>query len=276
MLYPDRSRVNPRGPDPVSQNHDGDDWSPEATGSLRNGGSTGESPGQRRKKDLAGGFHRVRRLALRQEWYIGKVLTSFARIGLVASIVTIVALGLYYPLGYFYYKAGGVVSSIGIRVDAGKSQSRENGGEVRYSEIPRPLTQEEIQREIRRTGFLGNPSMHFDYSNAVPVTISDGAGGTLTAVAVGLQKKDPSEPALLTLFWHDQTFLGWDSSRTHPQKWTIQSEEPGSFTVSYYRFSKGLPFFKTIRYKWDGKQLVADGDPPDVGFELDVVRLPGT
>lgn len=197
----------------------------------------------------------------------------YAKIALIISMLLVVSFGLYYPLVHFYYHAGGFIGSLAARFDAGKSQSQDLKGS-HDSEVPHPLTQDEIQREIARTAVMGNPSMRFDYSNADPVTISDGQGGTLTAVAVGMQKQDPFEPALLTLFWHNKTFLGWNSSRTHPQKWAIESKEPGSFIISYYRFSKGLPFFETIKYRWNGKELVADSDPPDVGFEFEVVRLP--
>jgi hypothetical protein len=105
-----------------------------------------------------------------------------------------------------------------------------------------------------------------------PLTISDGAGGYLTAVK-GMRSTNGTADSTrwLVFFWHNDTFLGWDTAGASMLILGVSSPQVGAFTVTYANYAPGDPTCcaslppVAVTYQWDGSRLVSDGTPPAVG-----------
>ena len=73
-----------------------------------------------------------------------------------------------------------------------------------------PPTSQQIAAEIANTHETTDPSEGF--IGSLPVTVSDGTGGYLTAVSA-LRNPSADGHGDLIFFWHNQTFLGWGHQR---------------------------------------------------------------
>jgi ABC-type lipoprotein export system ATPase subunit len=103
-----------------------------------------------------------------------------------------------------------------------------------------------------------------------PLTISDGQGGHLTAVIGVCSTTMVGDAGIqLVFFWHDATFLGWDSNRAAAFIKDLSSTGPGVFSVTYPHYAPNDPFCcpslpsVTILYHWNGSGFSANGTPPD-------------
>jgi hypothetical protein len=99
-----------------------------------------------------------------------------------------------------------------------------------------------------------------------PVTVSDGSNGYLTAVPA---QRSPSADGhgALVFFWHDQTFLGWD---TNKETWNVTLRAAGTNAIeaTYPDYAPGEPACcpslppVTISYRWSGTGLAQDRTLP--------------
>ncbi|MGA3146792.1 MAG: LppP/LprE family lipoprotein [Acidimicrobiales bacterium] len=105
-------------------------------------------------------------------------------------------------------------------------------------------------------GFIGSP----------PVTVSDGAGGYLTAVPA-LRNPSTDGHGALVFFWHNQTFLGWD---TNKETWNVSVRGGGANAIeaTYADYAPGEPACcpslppVTITYRWNGVGLAQNRTLP--------------
>lgn len=137
-----------------------------------------------------------------------------------------------------------------------------------------PPTSQQIAAQIANTHEVAYPNEGF--SGGSPVTVSDGTGGYLTAVPAG---RTPSADGhgWLVFFWHNQTFLGWD---TNKETWnvTVQSEGTNAIQATYPDYAPGDPACcpslppVTITYSWNGTGLAQNQTlPPGALVGLDVI-----
>ena len=70
------------------------------------------------------------------------------------------------------------------------------------------------------------------------MTVSDGSGGYLTAVSA-LRTPSADGHGDLIFFWHNQTFLGWD---TNEETWnTMVHADADAIAVTYPDYAPGNP-----------------------------------
>ncbi len=127
-----------------------------------------------------------------------------------------------------------------------------------------PPTSQQVAAQIATThetadpreGFIGSP----------PVTVGDGAGGYLTAV-YALRNPSADGHGALVFFWHDQTFLGWD---TNKETWnvSVRGGVTNAIEATYADYAPGeaaccpsLPPV-TITYSWNGAGLAQNRTLP--------------
>jgi hypothetical protein len=114
-----------------------------------------------------------------------------------------------------------------------------------------------------------------------PLTISDGAGGYLTAVK-GMRSTNGTADSTrwLVFFWHNDMFLGWDTAGTSMLILEISSPQDGAFAVTYANYAFDDPTCcaslppVAVTYQWDGSRLVADGTPPVGGSPVSLTPGP--
>ncbi len=136
----------------------------------------------------------------------------------------------------------------------------------------------DISLTMSRTVERGNTSTHFS-AFGDPVTVTDGAGGLLTAV-VGVRFPTADGYGRLVFFWHGASFLGWNSIYESIVV-SVDAAGPATFALTYPHFAPGdpvccpsLPAVK-IMYRWNGSALVPDGSPPQgPGNPVAVESLP--
>jgi len=122
-----------------------------------------------------------------------------------------------------------------------------------------------ISDVMTRTVEVGNATEHF--TPAAPLAVSDGQGGVLTAI-VGTRFPTADGYGQLVFFWHDQSFLGWDSSTESFAISRLTSPSPGVFAVTYVHYATTDPLCcpslspVTVTYTWNGTALQAGGTPP--------------
>jgi hypothetical protein len=120
-----------------------------------------------------------------------------------------------------------------------------------------PPTPQQIAAQIGNTYETTDPSEGFIGSS--PVTVSDGAGGYLTAVSA-LRNPSADGHGALIFFWHNQTFLGWD---TNEETWNVMVRANGTDVIeaTYADYAPGNPACcpslppATITYSWSGTGL---------------------
>jgi hypothetical protein len=134
----------------------------------------------------------------------------------------------------------------------------------------------EIGREMSRTVEVTYPHTHFK-AFLKPLTISDGQGGSLTAV-VGVRYPTADAYGQLIFFWHNTRFLGWDA-RWESDYVAVTSPRAGTFIATYPHYketdpmsSPSLPNVRVV-YRWNGKRLIAQGSPPLNGTPVMVKLL---
>ena len=125
-------------------------------------------------------------------------------------------------------------------------------------------TPEDIAATMRHTTLESDPDQYFVPFDT-PITISDGAGGTLTAV-IGGRANTADGGGQLVFFWHGDAFLGWDKDH-EGFKLSVQAGSGPAFRVSYVYLRDGEPGCcptgtVDVVYAWDGLQIVPDRDLP--------------
>ena len=121
----------------------------------------------------------------------------------------------------------------------------------------------QIATQLARTHESEVPDEAF--ADGPPVTVDDGAGGYLTAVPA-LRSPSADGHGWLLFFWHNRTFLGWD---TNQETWNVGVRADGqAIQATYPRYASGdaaccpsLPSI-TITYRWNGTGLVQDQPLP--------------
>lgn len=141
-----------------------------------------------------------------------------------------------------------------------------------------PPTKKDIHQELSLLVETEDPTTHFA-RNGSPLTISDGNGGTLTAI-VGLRNISADGHGEVVFFWHGQTFLGHDRASESMGGDVLSSPSAGVFTVEYPRYrpkdAACCPSLTPakVNYRWDGKRLKPDKTPParEIGAGISVYQ----
>jgi hypothetical protein len=125
-------------------------------------------------------------------------------------------------------------------------------------------TPEDVAATMRHTTLENDPDQYFVPFDT-PITISDGAGGTLTAI-IGGHVNSADGGGQLVFFWHNDAFLGWDKDH-EGFKVSVQAGDGPAFRVSYSYLRDGEPACcptgtVDVVYAWDGLQIVPDRDLP--------------
>ena len=126
-----------------------------------------------------------------------------------------------------------------------------------------PPTDAQISAQLAKTHETELPDETF--TDGPPVVVDDGAGGYLTAVAA---HRDPTADGhgWLVFFWHNRSFLGWDTDR---ETWNVAVQAEGAtIQATYPRNAPGdaacCPSLSTITitYRWNGSGLAQDQPLP--------------
>jgi LppP/LprE lipoprotein len=130
--------------------------------------------------------------------------------------------------------------------------------------VAAPPSAQAIAAVIASTHEVSYPDEGF--AGGSPVTVSDGHGGDLTAVAAG---RTPSADGhgWLVFFWDDQRFLGWD---TDQETWnvSVKAGGPNSIEASYPDYASSDPACcpslppVIITYRWSGTGLAQSRQLP--------------
>lgn len=117
--------------------------------------------------------------------------------------------------------------------------------------VSAPPSAPQITAQISRTHETTDPSEGF--IGSAPVTVSDGSGGYLTAVSA-LRTPSADGHGDLIFFWHNQTFLGWD---TNEETWNAMVHaDADAIVATYPDYASGNPICCpslppiTITYGW--------------------------
>ena len=127
-------------------------------------------------------------------------------------------------------------------------------------------TAAQIADVLQRTVEVALPTEHFA-GPVAPVTISDGAGGGLTAV-IAERTPHADSAGTLVFFWHNQQFLGWDADQEALRTLHVTSSGSGSFAVTYQQFGATDPLCcpslptVTVHYRWNGTGFRPDRPVP--------------
>lgn len=118
-------------------------------------------------------------------------------------------------------------------------------------------TPQQIAAQIATTHETKDSSEGF--VGSTPVTVGDGSGGFLTAVPA-LRNPSADGHGDLVFFWHNQSFLGWD---TNEETWNVAVRAKGTDAIeaTYADYAPGDPACcpslppVTITYSWNGTGL---------------------
>ena len=131
----------------------------------------------------------------------------------------------------------------------------------------------DISQILSRTVETADPSESFAPSSPAdiaPVTVSDGQGGTLTAVAA-IRNPSADGHGALVFFWHNSEFLGWDGGQEAMTTYRVVASGPGDLAVTYANYAANdalcCPSLApvTIIYRWDrGRLQPNEPVPPGV------------
>jgi hypothetical protein len=118
---------------------------------------------------------------------------------------------------------------------------------------------------MARTVPTDNPSNEHFVPTGVSLAVPDGVSGQLTA-AVGVRSGTGDGGGQVVFFWHDGTFIGWNSNH-QSFKLGIEAAGTASIQVTYLYLNPGEAACcatgqASVTYHWDGSQLLASGDPP--------------
>jgi hypothetical protein len=138
----------------------------------------------------------------------------------------------------------------------------------------------EISFELNRTVEIADKTTHFS-ANSQPVTVSDGAGGWLTAV-IGVRFPTADGKGQLAFFWHNATFIGFDTHTESNQINGISASGVSTFAVQYTHYAPTDPLCcpslapVTIEYHWNGHAMTPSGSPPGhrAGETATITTLP--
>jgi hypothetical protein len=125
-----------------------------------------------------------------------------------------------------------------------------------------------ISLELNRTVEIADRTTHFSANNQ-PVTVSDGAGGWLTAV-IGVRFPTADGKGQLAFFWHNTTFIGLDTHTESNQINGISAPRVSTFAVRYTHYAPTDPLCcpslapVTIDYHWNGHAMTPSGLPPAI------------
>ncbi|HET9017559.1 MAG TPA: LppP/LprE family lipoprotein [Thermomicrobiaceae bacterium] len=128
-----------------------------------------------------------------------------------------------------------------------------------------PPSPSSIASVMARTVESNDPTEHF--TPVAPLAVDDGQGGVLTAV-VGTRYPTADGYGQLVFFWHNQSFLGWDSSTESVAIAKLTSPAPGVIAVTYVHYAPSDPLCcpslapVTVTYSWNGTVLQPSGSPP--------------
>jgi hypothetical protein len=129
-----------------------------------------------------------------------------------------------------------------------------------------------IRAVLHNAHELGTPSEHLSLMGK-PVTVSDGAGGTLTAVAA-VRFPTADGYGQYVLFWHDATLVGSQNLTPLPRlgpeavQLRIVRSGPDRITIKFARYKKTDPLYAPslppgyVTYAWKKGRLVASGPVP--------------
>jgi hypothetical protein len=117
-----------------------------------------------------------------------------------------------------------------------------------------PPTAQQIAAQVANTHETTDPNEGFIGNS--PVTVSDGSGGYFTAVSA-LRNPSADGHGALIFFWHNQTFLGWD---TNEETWNVmvRSYSADAIGATYADYAPGNPACcpslppVTVTYSWRG------------------------
>jgi LppP/LprE lipoprotein len=146
--------------------------------------------------------------------------------------------------------------------------------------LPAVPSLREISLELNRTVEIADQTTHFSADNQ-PVTVSDGAGGWLTAV-IGVRFPTADGKGQLAFFWHNSTFIGLDTHTESFQINGISASGVSTFAVRYAHYAPTDPMCcpslapVTIEYHWNGHAMTPSGLPPGhrAGETATITTLP--
>jgi LppP/LprE lipoprotein len=146
--------------------------------------------------------------------------------------------------------------------------------------LPAVPSLREISLELNRTVEIADGTTHFS-ANSQPVTISDAAGGWLTAV-IGVRFPTADGKGQLAFFWHNTAFIGLDTDAESIQIMRLSATGPGTLAVRYTHYAPTDPLCcpslapVTIDYHWDGHAMTPSGLPPGhrAGEAATITTLP--
>jgi hypothetical protein len=121
----------------------------------------------------------------------------------------------------------------------------------------------EIEAVMARTVFNVEPDAHFiPIPGLEPTTVSDGAGGTLTAVT-GVLSSTVDGKGHLVFFWHNDGFVGWSlDHRVFTAE--VKSNGDTAIEVDYRWLRPGEAVaccasgFQAVTYRWNGTSVQPD------------------
>jgi LppP/LprE lipoprotein len=124
----------------------------------------------------------------------------------------------------------------------------------------RTLAQRYAHRTFINDRFLGRRTYHLDTPRQA-FTAADGS--TITAFGAVLDSADGTGE--IVLLFRGSRFLGWAS--VYDAVHLSVRTSGRSIAVTYGVYSGNDPFCcpharKTVRYRWNGRRIVADGKPP--------------
>jgi hypothetical protein len=125
---------------------------------------------------------------------------------------------------------------------------------------PRSLAERYAHRTYVNDPILGRRTFHLD-TGRLAVKASDGS--TITAFGAVLGSADGT--GQIVLLFRGARFLGWASAYDAVHLAVATSRRSIAVTYGVYRGND--PFCcpsskKTVRYRWNGSRIVADGTPP--------------
>jgi LppP/LprE lipoprotein len=131
-----------------------------------------------------------------------------------------------------------------------------------------PTPMSVVRKWMRRTIEVGSrPAVDFRPLGR-RVSISDGRGGRLTAIA-GVRNPTADAYGQLIFFFHGRRFLGWDSN--HEKTALTVKARGGEFAASYAHYRRSDPLCcpslppVRVRYRWTGHRLKPSGRAPEQG-----------
>lgn len=138
------------------------------------------------------------------------------------------------------------------------------------SPAPRPAPWSAIRAAMHRTYELGPGGDPRFGSVGRRTVVSDGRGGSLTAI-VGLRRPTADAKGQLVFFFHNRRFLGWDATRMSIAIYPPRAAGSRRFSIRYVHYARNdalcCPSLRpvTIRYRWTGSHIVASRRPPNLG-----------